>query len=299
MRKVLITGSSGMLGSDLCLKLAGDYKVIGFDIKQALSPAGKNFEFLEVDLTHKTRLQEEIDKVRPDFIIHAAAYTDVDGCELDPGKAYLYNSEATKWIAQICKDRGIGLVFISTDFVFDGRKNVAYKETDRPNPLSVYGKSKLKAEQNIKEICDIFYIFRSAWLFGKWGKNFVKTIVEKAKERQNLKVVDDQRGCPTYTKDLSFALCKFMHIILEDRNCESGIFHVVNSGSTSWYDFAKIILSKIKAKVKIEPISSGQLTRPAPRPRWSVLDCSKFERLTGLELRPWKEALSDYISKNF
>ena len=299
MKKVLVTGSSGMLGGDLCLKLAGDYKVIGFDIKQALSPVEENFEFLKVDLTNKTKLQKKIEIVRPDFIIHAAAYTDVDGCELNPEKAYLCNSDVTKSIAQICKDRGVGLVFISTDFVFDGRKNAAYKETDRPNPLSVYGKSKLKAEQNIREICNNFYIFRSAWLFGKWGKNFVRTIIEKAKDGQNLRVVNDQRGCPTYTRDLSFALYKFVHIVLESGDCESGVFHVVNSGSCSWYEFAKAILREIKAEIKIEPISSGQLTRPAPRPAWSVLDCNKFEGLMDLKLRPWREALSDYINRNF
>ncbi len=299
MKKVLVTGSSGMLGSDLCPKLAENYKVVGFDIKQGLCKTEENFEFLKVDLSDKTKLQEKIEVVNPDFVIHAAAYTDVDGCELNPGKAYLYNSEVTKWIAQICKERGVCLVFVSTDFVFDGKKDVAYKETDRPNPLSIYGKSKLKAEQNIREICDNFYIFRSAWLFGKWGKNFARTIIEKAKDGQNLKIVDDQRGCPTYTKDLSFALCEFMHVILEGTGYGSGIFNIVNSGSCSWYEFAKAILHEIKAEIKIEPISSEQLTRPAPRPRWSVLDCNKFEKLTGLRLRHWREALGDYVSKNF
>jgi dTDP-4-dehydrorhamnose reductase len=297
---LLVTGSSGMLGTDLCLQLSKSYKVVGFDINEPSFKKNKNFKFLKVDLTNRGNLNKEIQNINPFLIIHAAAYTDVDGCEINPDKAYLQNSLVTKWIAQICKDTKKRMIFISTDFVFDGCKDVAYKETDKPNPLSVYGKSKLKAEKYIRDICDKFYIFRTAWLFGKWGKNFIRTVIEKAKKGESLRIVDDQKGCPTYTKDLSFALARFIDIALKGKGCESGIFHTVNSGYCSWYEFAKVALKTIKARTKIIPITSCELTRPARRPKWSVLDCSKYENLTGIRLRQWREALSDYVkSENF
>jgi len=299
MKKVLVTGSSGMLGNTFCAKLAENYEVVGFDIKQPPCGTEKNFEFLEVDLTDKAKLQKTIEAVNPDFLIHAAAFTDVDGCEKNPEKAFLYNSEVTEWIARICKDRKSGLLFISTDFVFDGGKNTPYVETDKTNPLSIYGKSKLRAEESISKICDRFYIVRSAWLFGEYGRNFVKTIIEKAKEGKVLRVVDDQHGCPTYTQDLSFALCEFMPIALEGKACGNGIFHLVNSGHCSWYEFAKAIIHKTNIRVDIEPVTSREFARPAKRPEYSILNCAKFEAACGLKLRGWREALDDYIDKNF
>lgn len=294
-KKIVVTGSSGMLGVDLCSELAQNYKVIGFDASVPPCEMKGDFEFFKIDLIHDEQTAEKIKEIIPGHVIHLAAYTDVDGCELNPEKASLYNAEIAKHIAAVCRKEKIGLVFISTDFVFDGEKRRPYKESDKTNPLSIYGRTKLEAEQYIKRTCGDFYIFRSAWLFGKYGKNFARTIAERARRGENLKVVNDQSGCPTYTKDLSLGLSKFMRMVLDGQRFESGIFHLVNSGSCSWYEYAKVIVEEIGAGVEVTPISSEELNRPALRPKWSVLDCGKFEELTTVKLPHWKDSLVDYL----
>lgn len=292
---VVVTGSSGMLGMDLSQELNKDCRVVGIDIKEPPVPLNPKIEFLKIDISDEEQLRRQIDKTKPDFVIHAAAYTDVDGCELNPEKAYLLNAEVSKSIAQICSKKKTKLIFISTDFVFDGKEKRIYNEADVPNPLSVYGKSKLRGERYIAEICSDFYIFRTAWLFGKWGKNFVRTIIEKAKAGENLRVVDDQRGCPTYTKDISFALAGFVGLSFEKGDLKNGIFHLVNEGNCSWCEFAKAIVEEVNLKVKVEPITSEEINRPAKRPAFSILDCSKFKNLTNIQLRRWRNALREYI----
>ncbi|MFH1856641.1 MAG: dTDP-4-dehydrorhamnose reductase [Candidatus Omnitrophota bacterium] len=297
-KRLLVTGSSGMLGVDFCSELSRDYKITGFDLKEPPFKIEGVFDFLKIDLTDENRLAREIKGISPAFVIHLAANTDVDGCELDAQKAYLYNSETAKYIAEICRNNKTPLLFISTDFVFDGNNNRPYIETDETNPISVYGKSKLKGEEYIAEICDKYYIFRTAWLYGKWGRNFVKTIAAKAKTEKMLKIVDDQQGCPTYTKDLTFALAGFLKkLLLEGKHCDSGIFHLVNSGSCSWHEYAKIIVEWTKASAEVIPILSEELNRPARRPKWSVLDCTKFEEFSGLKLRNWRQALKSYLKE--
>ena len=305
--KVLIIGSSGMLGVDLCKELSEDYEIYGMDNR---SRAGLNLpynsapvaqRFLECDITDKKNVAEVVSKIRPKIVVHTAAMTDVDGCEIAKDRAHNINVVGTENVASACREFGSILIYISTDFVFDGKKKEPYKESDKPGPLNIYAESKLGGEEAVKSILKEYFILRSSWLYGKSGKNFVDTIIEKAKTKKSLKVVDDQAGSPTYTVDLS----KAIHVLLSEimrRDTgngvrDAGIYHVSNSGAVSWYEYAKEILKISGSDVKVLPISSVELNRPAKRPAMSVLDNSKFTGFTGYKLRDWKEALKDYITK--
>jgi dTDP-4-dehydrorhamnose reductase len=286
-----------MLGIDLSQELKKDYELTGADVVR--SPKSVVHRFIECDITDKNAVMAAIAKVKPDAVIHAAAYTDVDGCEREPKKAYKVNAEGAKNVTLACKNVNAVMVFISTDFVFNGKKNAPYKESDRPAPLSIYGDSKLKGELAIKNILKNYFIIRTSWLYGKNGKNFVDTIIAKAKTEKVLKVVDDQVGSPTFTKDLAEAI----HALLDKfftqhatRNTQHGIYHVSNSGAVSWCEYAKKILRLAGSKTKVIPISSKELRRPAKRPAMSVMDCAKFKKFTGYDMRAWDRALKEYLS---
>ncbi len=294
-RKILIIGSSGMLGIDLSQELFHDCEVFGADLVRRSSFAVRGF--YKLDITKKQNVSALIKNLNPEVIIHAAAWTDVDGCEFDEKKAYRINSEGTKNVALACKAIGATLIYLSTDFVFDGKRKKPYKETDKTKPLSIYADSKLKGEARVKRILKKYFILRTGWLYGKHGKNFVDTILKKAKTEDLLKVVDDQIGSPTYTKDLA----KAIHTLINDTsnrahfNVPYGIYHISNSGSVLWYDYAKEILRLAKSQTKVVPISSRELDRSAKRPKMSVLDNSKFIKFTGYKMRNWQEALKEYV----
>jgi len=298
--KILIIGSSGMLGADLCQELAKDYEVYGTDIVH--SPWSMVHGFVRGDITDRKSIADIVDKIKPDIVIHAAAWTDVDGCELDSKKAYRINSEGTRNVAHVCRASDAIPIYISTDFVFDGRKKAPYKETDKTNPISVYGESKFKGEEVIKAILKRYYILRTSWLYGKHGKNFVDVILEKAKRKKALKVVNDQVGSPTYTKDLSKAIHVLLNKIFTAYSLELtayGIYHVSNSGSVSWFEYAKEILRVRGQGLRVKeiiPISSEELARPAKRPAMSMLDNTKFTKFTHYRMRPWKDALAEYLA---
>ena len=307
--KVLVTGSSGMLGVDLCEELAEDHEVYGIDNR---SRAGLNLpynsapvaqRYVKCDITDRRSVLNVLSKMRPDVVIHTAAWTDVDGCELDEEKAYEINSEGTENMALACEENGSVLLYLSTDFVFDGKKKTPYKETDKARPISVYGDSKFVGEETIQRIWPKHFILRTSWLYGRNGKNFVDTIIGKAAREKELKVVEDQVGSPTYSKDLAKAihilLSKIMHrgSLPTGRGAGYGIYHVTNAGSVSWYEYAKAILRLAGSKTPVIPISSQELARPAKRPAMSVLDNSKFTGFTGYKMRPWSAALKDYIKK--
>lgn len=287
-----------MLGIDLCQELYSDYEVIGADV--IASPAeGGTKQSYKCDITNKQDVLSIFKKSKPDIVIHAAAMTDVDGCELYPEKAYKINGEGTKSVALACKTIDTTLIYISTDFVFDGKKKKPYKETDKAHPLSIYADSKLKGEEAVKKVLKKYFILRTSWLYGKHGKNFVDTILMKARSEKVLKVVDDQIGSPTYTKDLARAIHVLMDKIFEGpvaRVQEPGIYHISNSGRVSWFDYAREILRLGGSKTKVSPISSKELARPAKRPAMSVLDNSKFIKFTGYEMRHWQKALKEYIT---
>jgi dTDP-4-dehydrorhamnose reductase len=286
-----------MLGTDLSQELSKDYEVYGLDIAYSVERIAYS---LKCDITDRAGTIKTISKIRPDIVIHTAAYTDVDGCELDAKKAYRINSEGTKNIALAAKAVGAMLIYISTDFVFDGKKKKPYKETDRPNPLSTYADSKLKGELAIKKVLKKYFILRTSWLYGKNGRNFVDIILNKAKKEKVLKVVDDQVGSPTYTKDLAKAIRVLLSRVFSTaysvQRTAFGIYHVSNSGSVSWYNYAKEILRLTGSKVKVIPTTSRELARPAERPAMSVLDNSKFYKFTGYKIRRWNDALKEYLA---
>lgn len=278
-KKVLITGSNGMLGSSLLEQLKKKYSIKGITIEDA-------------DITDFDAVVKVIRKIKPDIVIHTAAYTKVDDCESNSLLAYKVNAIGTRNVAVACQKIDASMVYISTDYVFDGTKESPYTEFDAANPLSVYGKTKLAGEEFIRQILNRFYIIRTSWLYGEGGVNFVDTIINKAKTEKVLKVVDDQFGSPTYTKDLAD---KIGEIIDKERY---GTYHVTNSGSCSWFEFAKKIIeySNIKG-VDAIPIKSNALNRPAKRPANSVLQNFMLE-LEGIPLmRPWEEAVREYVEK--
>jgi dTDP-4-dehydrorhamnose reductase len=276
---ILLLGHKGMLGRDLFNRLIVSHDVTGKDI-------------VDVDITSGEACRDIVAEVRPDVVINAAAYTDVDNCESEGEKCSLVNAEGVKNIALACREKAIKIVHFSTDYVFDGEKGTSYVEYDTCHPLNHYGESKLMGEEYLQELSKDFLIIRSAWLYGRHGRNFVKTIVNKARTEKHLKVVDDQIGSPTFTWDLAGAV----QLLIEDGY--AGIFHVTNRGSCSWYEFAaKIIKHAGMTDVSIEAIKSNEVMRPARRPRCSVLSCRKFMDTTGKTMRYWQVALDDFIGK--
>lgn len=292
--KILITGSSGMLGTELCRVLGEDNETIGMDIVSPGSTSGSPVFFYEASMTEPEEVRKVFTKTNPGLAVHAAALTDVDGCELDPGKAYLMNTAGTENIAALAAEWDIPLVFLSTDFIFDGKKKRPYKERDKAAPLSVYGDSKLRAEEYIKANLKRYAIVRTSWLYGRYGRNFVDTILSKARTERSLRVVNDQVGSPTYVKDLAAAIAALIRKTgIKGRK----VFQICNSGHCSWYDLAvaSIDLAGMGQRVTVSPMTTADLGRPAKRPAYSVMDNSRFQRSTGMKLRDWKAALEDYV----
>ena len=274
---VLIVGAQGMLGSDLIKIFNHTQKVTGVDIN-------------ECDITDQKETLNTLLMMNPRWVINAAAYTQVDQCETNTEKAFAVNTEGVSNLALACKEINAKLLHVSTDYVFDGRTNTPYREEDSVNPLSVYGLSKCKGEAAVQDLLDDFIIVRTGGLYGKQGVNFVSTIVKMTQEKDELRVVNDQWMSPTSTIDLSEAIRKLYEVSAR------GIFHLVNSGFCTWYQFACKIIEITGSTCKVIPISSEELDRPAPRPAFAVLNCSKYTKVTGMKLRPWEKALTDYLS---
>jgi len=295
--KILLTGSSGMLGREICKCFINSYKIIGLDIVNSQDTECRPQIFHEADITCPETIKKVFNKEKPDIVIHTAAWTDVDGCEGEPDKAYKVNTDGTSNVAKLVTSGKTPLIFISTDFVFDGEKRLPYTETDSARPLSVYGKSKWEAEKALQSIVNKYAIVRTSWLYGKGGKNFVDTVIAKGKTQGYLKVVNDQVGCPTYAKDLAGAL----KVIVENIGISGEeIYHIANRGSCSWYEFASQILKNARLKkVTITPITSMELARPAARPAYSVLDNKKFITASRYKMRRWQEAVAEYIKEDF
>lgn len=283
MRPILVIGAKGMLGRDLLPILQSSpigREVIGWDIE-------------EIDIREEKGARSRIETLNPETVIHIAAYTDVDGCEKNRDAAFQVNGEGVKHVVLGAKACGARVVYLSTDYIFDGRKKEPYLETDLPNPLNVYGQSKLRGEEYLRQGTDDHLIIRTQWLYGRHGKNFVDSILRQAKEKRELAVVDDQTGSPTYTVDLSRAILSLLN-----RNSR-GTFHAVNQGNCTWYAFSQAILRFAQVEgIRLTPVSTEALARPAVRPSYSVLDTQKFGRETGMSLRHWTDALRDYLSSN-
>jgi dTDP-4-dehydrorhamnose reductase len=281
MSRILVIGAKGMLGRDLVPELQSSFpndEVLAWDVE-------------EIDIRKEQETVARIEGVRPSIVINLAGYTDVDGCELNEQEAFAVNGDGMRHIALGVRRCGAKAIYLSTDYVFDGKKGTPYFEEDSPAPLSIYGRSKRKGEQSILELAGDGLIIRTQWLYGKNGRNFVTAILRQAKEKKVLTIVNDQIGSPTYTVDLSKAISQLI------RKKASGIFHVTNSGFCSWYDFGRTILglSEMKA-VNAVPISSRELDRKAIRPLFSVLSTQKLKQEMGIELRPWSEAIKEFLS---
>jgi len=289
-----------MLGTALCDVLTEENDIVGMDVVRgkghpstSLGTGGSRVrEFYEADITNPERVKDVVEKTVPDVIIHTAAWTDVDGCEADPGKAEAVNVYGTQNIVSAASEKDIPVIFISTDYVFDGEKSEPYKEDDRPSPLSVYGKTKYEGEKIVISGLARYVVVRTSWMYGSGGKNFVDTIINIAGNEKELTVACDQTGSPTYTKDLSSAIKELlMSGIMEGRH----IFNISNSGQCSWFDLARTIVEIKGIKTKIESVSSDKIGRAAKRPTFSVLNNDKFAKITGHNMRPWRDALREYL----
>jgi dTDP-4-dehydrorhamnose reductase len=274
--KLLCTGSHGLLGTNILPKLERHFTVIPYDIE-------------EWDITDRNAGERVMAEVRPNVILNLAAYTNVDDCEDCLSLADRVNAEGAGIIASLCTEHNIKLIHISTDYVFDGEKESPYTEDDTPNPASVYGFSKLSGERKVLANCPDATIIRTQWLYGHGGVNFISKITKIARENGKVEVVNDQAGCPTYAKDLAEPI----RLLIEKK--KSGIYHVANAGSCSWFDFAREIFSSLHIDVALKPITSQQLNRKAKRPRYSVFDCTKLFRETGHLMRTWQDALREYL----
>ncbi len=281
---VLVIGAAGMLGSALVpLLLKDGYEVVAPSIS-------------ELDITELQATRVLVRGVSPSAIVNCAAYTAVDKAEDERTKAELINAEGAANIARTAQEAGAKFIHISTDFVFDGKKNTPYVEDDETAPLGIYGSSKLAGEQQIQALGGDFFIIRTSWLYGPGNVNFVTKIAERAESLKELQVVFDQVGTPTYTLDLAEAIVNFMQ-----RDLESGIYHFSNEGLASWYDFAVAIVDGLKRRgvelsvESIKPVLSSAFKSLARRPPYSVMDKTKYKDSLGLTVRNWNEALSFYL----
>jgi dTDP-4-dehydrorhamnose reductase len=286
--KAIVTGANGMLADALCpLLTERGYTVIPTDI----SAEGG---ICKMDIRDPDEIKNLADARRPDIIFHLAAETDVDKCELDPAHAYRTNAEGTENIALICKQLDIPMVYISTGAVFDGEKPDGYTELDKPNPLSVYGKSKLKGEEAVSSLLSRHYIVRAGWMIGGHNKDkkFVWKIVQLLKSKDEISVVIDKRGSPTFTADFSRGIADIA------ASGKHGIYHCVNKGICTRFDIAKKIAEYLnKENVIIKPVTSDVFPLPAPRGRSEALLNYNLSLMGMDKTRPWQEALREYLEK--
>lgn len=277
--KVLVTGIDGQLGYDVARAL------------QAQNIEVKGTARSELDITSEESCHSCIQSYQPDVIIHCAAYTAVDQAEVDVEQAYRVNAAGTRNIAVAAEKIGAKLVYISTDYVFDGKGETPYHEYDNTNPQGIYGKSKRAGEIMVQSLSSRYFIVRTSWVFGINGNNFVKTMLKLGQERPQLKVVHDQVGSPTYTVDLAYFLSQ---LIQTERY---GIYHASNTGICSWYEFACAIFKEANVKVEVLPCTTEEFPRPAPRPKYSGME-SLGIRMNGFDILPsWEDALSRFLAE--
>jgi dTDP-4-dehydrorhamnose reductase len=290
---VLVTGANGQVGSNICSVFDGSFDVIGFSS-------------LELDVGEARAIQEIFDKVRPDIVINAAAYTKVDDVEINSGLADRTNFHAVKHLCEACLNHNSLLLHFSTDYVFDGMATRPYSEDDQTNPLNAYGQSKSAGDRYITENADRYLIFRLAWVYGHAGINFPKKILQAAKVKEQLTVVDDQIGTPTSADFIANAVHK---IIAAKNNGNklsfNSLYNLVPNGSASWFEFAVLLLSRaeamgfdLKCKAKdVVPIKSSCLSQAAKRPKRVVLDNRKIQQALGIRFAPWDAYIDDFLEQ--
>jgi dTDP-4-dehydrorhamnose reductase len=274
--RVTLFGASGLLGKALVREWTGD-AVTGLGSRDA-------------DIRDSSRVRKVVQETRPEWIVLSAAYTDVDGCESNADLAFAVNRDGAVNVAAAAKEVGARFLFLSSDYVFDGKKPTPYEIDDSRNPQSVYGRTKAEAEIRLLALTPECCIVRTSWLFGVGGKCFPDTILKLAASRPALDVVNDQRGSPTYVVDLARAIVSLC------RKNASGIVHVTNAGDCTWFEFAQQIVKNAGLATAVRPVSSEQMARPAPRPAYSVLSPSSLEAL-GMEMPSWQDALRRYLEQ--
>ena len=279
---ILITGCNGQLGNEIQLLQA-----------QYAQHTWLNTDVNELDITDKAAIERFVEANEIGGIVNCAAYTAVDKAESDPQLARKLNAEAPAFLAEVVGKRGGWMVQVSTDYVFNGTKHTPYVETDEPCPNSVYGQTKLEGEQAVSKFCPNAMIIRTAWLYSEFGNNFVKTMIRLGREREQLGVIFDQVGTPTYAHDLATAIMTAI-----DKGIKPGVYHFSNEGVTSWYDFTKSIhrLAGINT-CQVSPLHTAEYPTPACRPAYSVLDKTKIKDVYGIEIPHWEESLAKCIAK--
>jgi dTDP-4-dehydrorhamnose reductase len=290
--RLLVTGANGQLGWELC---------------RMGPPCGHDVIPLDLpgfDITDPSRIDEAFVQDEIFLAINAAAYTAVDKAESEPEIAFAVNSEGPAYMARVCARHNIPLIHISTDYVFDGNKGIPYIETDPTCPVGIYAESKAAGEKAVREALQSHIILRTSWLYGAHGNNFVKTILRLAKEREELRVVDDQYGSPTYAGDLAGAIFCIADHIRAQRPVPWGTYHYCGRGVTTWHEFAQKIceLGKVHAPMRvkeIKAISTDEYPTPAKRPPFSSLDCAKIEKCFGVARRPWQDSLAEMLATMF
>jgi dTDP-4-dehydrorhamnose reductase len=271
--KILVTGAAGQLGLELTEVLPEKgHETVGLNRK-------------ELDIAAPESVERALDEHSPDLVVNAAAYTNVDGCETDLETAYAVNAEGPRNLAQSCERRGIELLHVGTNYVFDGRDGRPYEPFDPPNPISAYGRTKLAGEEHVMRLTNRWYVVRSAGVYGR-GHNFVRTMLRVAKDHDTLKVKEDEFISPTYARDLAEGVAEIVE------TGRYGLYHVTNSGSCSWYEFAKEIFDLASIEVEVVPVPGSEYPLPAARPASGVLS-----PLGGPKLRHWREALAEYLKR--
>ena len=282
MKKILVTGSNGQLGS--CIKIKSkEQKTLDFVFSDSKG----------LDVTNSKQIDEVFSNNNFDYCINCAAYTAVDQAEDESDIAYNINTLGAKNLAEASKKYKVTLIHVSTDFVFNGQAQVAYKETDITNPLGVYGSTKLEGEKEIQSKLPEHYIIRTSWLYSEFKNNFLKTMLNLASKKDALGVVNDQFGTPTNANDLSEAILK---IIISEKK-EYGLYHFSNLGETTWYEFAKAIFDLTNTNIKLTPISTEQYKTKALRPKYSVLDKTKIIKTFDLNILNWEKSLKKHFNK--
>jgi dTDP-4-dehydrorhamnose reductase len=274
--KVLIIGSEGMLGHDLVDILSAENEISTTTIDT-------------LDITDINKTIETVKSFNPDVVVHAAAFTDVDGSETNEDLAYKVNVIGTRNVAVACNEVDAALVYICTDYVFDGTKGTPYQEYDQTNPLGVYGKTKYLGEVYIRDILNKFYIVRTSWLYGFHGPNFITTMLKLAGKMDSISVVADQIGSPTYTVDLATSIAELV------KKPAYGIYHITNSDHCSWYEYAQEIFEIAGIDIEVNPVSTEEFGSPAPRPKYSVLENYNWKMEGFSKIRSYKDALREYM----
>ena len=277
---ILVTGGNGQLGQALQ--------------KTAQNAVGLNFVFADskvLDITKPENCDSVFSELKPDFCINTAAYTAVDKAESETELAYKVNALGVKNLGKSCKKHNTTLIHISTDFVFDGEKQTPYTEEDKPNPKSIYGKTKLEGEQLLQSVLEKYYIIRTSWVYSEFGNNFYKTMLRLASERDSLNVVNDQIGTPTNANCLAKAIIQIIQHPTSNIGHSYGIYHFSNEGSCSWYDFAHKIFEVNNIKMDLNPIPTSAYPTPTIRPKYSVLDKTKIKDVFGITIQSWEEVL--------